>query len=66
MDLAWGEVHQGAVRAVPIEIARPRTGLRVRIVSRRQLLNVQALVAQASVEVLSEGVYSGLSWRDEI
>jgi len=54
------------VRVVPIVIDPPRFDLRLRFVDRRELVHVQALVAQTPSKSLNRGVFHGFPWTDEI
>jgi hypothetical protein len=55
-----------AVRAALIVVDAPGFDLRLRIGDRRELVHVQALIAEPSVERLDEGVFHWFAWSNEI
>jgi hypothetical protein len=65
-ELVRRQVSERAVWSALIVIMPPHFDLRSRIVERRELVHVQALIAESSVERLNEGIFHRFARTNEV
>ena len=63
--LRGGQVAQGTVRSVLVVVAPPRFDNLLRVGDRRELMHVEAFVAQLSVEGFDERILDGFARPNE-